>query len=211
MTRPAVGVAFLVTGLSLLLATLVSTALSVLSFTHFTTWALFVHALIFTGVGLRAFIDIVAPPTRSAPDAYLALLVDFGATLALAVAVTIVVVLEEKHDHIFGDGASCARVFSGHFATHFAPFFLYAFFYADETRARERAKARPVDPDRATILVSSAVNLLFLYTLCYDVEAVYGLSRTEVRAPAARRPRVLIPAPPRRLFGPPPGSRSPPA
>lgn len=121
---------------------LVAVPLADFSPRFFTTWSLFVHGIIFTGVGVRA----LAPFVHNNHSVFLRFVCDWllseypyvfidgGATLAFAVAFTIVFVLEEKHDYIFGEVSSCARVFSGHFAAHFAPvrfsicFFTYSFF-----------------------------------------------------------------------------------
>jgi hypothetical protein len=119
------------------LALLVTVPLADFSLRFFTTWCLYLHGVVFTGVGLRALAPIVGRDCWTCARVtfewlssdYPYVFVDGGATLAFAVAVTIVVVLEEKHDYIFGETNSCARVFSGHFATHFAPVrFLFGFF-----------------------------------------------------------------------------------
>ena len=132
MTRPLASVVIGSVGLALL----VTVPLAEFSLRFFTTWCLYFHGIVFTGVGLRALAPFVGRNCWTCARVafewlssdYPYVFVDGGAVLAFGVAVTIVLVLEEKHDHIFGETSSCARVFSGHFAAHFAPVrFLFVF------------------------------------------------------------------------------------
>lgn len=146
---------------------------------YLTTWSLFLHGVAFFG---RVFNHLYLG--KKWEGRWRRCVFDVTAVIGVAVAGTVVFVLDRNHD----DDASstrCGRLFTYHVGTHFLPLIAYLFVYADDKRTKNDA-----DDDvfkrfyfsRVVALLSTAANVAFAYTGVVDYEKTYRLTKEEAVA-----------------------------